>query len=757
MPLVLEERRSIAELRELYRDLHSFGKDLRDVSLRFQDLVRHGAFPERGRTYSYASDDPRDVLNRSIDITRDFAFLVAVTGAFSSGKSTLLNLLLDQPDLLPASVIPMTAVCTVIRYGEQPRVNVRYVPFQETFERARMCVGQPFKAPFTGPEHIADAAEHPERFVEDPSAQESLRRFTTLLRRYDEILDPPVAFAGRAPFISGGGILPDGGGSYRYFTPTPSEEKQYHASGGDPARWVTREWLALIRDVELWIPSPLLENDIVFLDLPGLNCREDYHRRAIQQYCNMADCILVAAFQPGNQADAEVIANFKKLSSNFHNKIFFALNKVDQFAQEPEELVRAVDYLARDTIGGDFPRNRFFLTSAHLSRAYRTGDPTWRHDHDRLQNALAKVSTTLPGIEEWVEQVSNVEDPGGVGHLKARLYSFLLEDAYPTKVAEILRNHDLVVDGIRDAASPTFDETQNMDATDILRRSVLDYFRHVEELQHNAIYRFRYEYLRGNESESGSVLRDDLHRILDAVHRRVQSTVRGYFDRPILTTPLHEDPVGEFDLLIIADEAAGNLRKQLQDVVIRAIHEPIYKVLESYLRQGEFKEHLQNMFRGAPEHVRRQESVLAHFEEIMLHSIKGIVRTGFFHMPRGRDLKRLERNVSLAQMKDLLVEVFSDFYPSWIYENVYGAVIDRLWLSLFLDSEDLEDELSAFFRASESVITGIHVAEQVEIPDSVMENSRDLYQSVRMCREIEKLLQRRSALHSKAADIGVRP
>ena len=198
-----------------------------------------------------------------------------------------------------------------------------------------------------------------------------MKRFAELLRRYDEIADHSVAFGGRAPFIAGGGVLPESGGSYKYFTPTPAEEKRYYTSGGDPARWVTREWLALIRDVELWVPSPMLENDIVFLDLPGLNCREDYHRQAIHEYCNMADCIMVTAFQPGNQADAEVIANFKQLSSNFHDKIFFALNKVDQFVQEPEELVRAVDYLARDTIGGDFPRDRFFLTSAHLSRAHR--------------------------------------------------------------------------------------------------------------------------------------------------------------------------------------------------------------------------------------------------------------------------------------------------------------------------------------------------------------------------------------------------
>ena len=123
---------TIDRLRHVYRDLHQLGLKLRESALRFQEMVRAGSFAENGRTFVYAPDEPRELLNRSIDITREFSFLVAVTGAFSSGKSTLLNLLLDQPDLLPASVIPMTAVCTVIRYGDQPRVRVRYVPLHVT-------------------------------------------------------------------------------------------------------------------------------------------------------------------------------------------------------------------------------------------------------------------------------------------------------------------------------------------------------------------------------------------------------------------------------------------------------------------------------------------------------------------------------------------------------------------------------------------------------------------------------------------------
>jgi hypothetical protein len=727
-------------------------------------MVREGGFPEQGRTYSYSPDNPKDILNRSIDITRDFEFLVAVTGAFSSGKSTLLNLLLDRPDLLPASAIPMTAVCTVIRYGEQPRVRVRYVPFQDCFARVGMCIGQPFAKPFTGPEHLAEAAQNPENFQAEPESQESLRRFASLLRRYDDIAEPGQTeaqilessrFDLRAPYMAGGGALRGRDGNYRYYSPIPTEEKEYLAAGGDPKRWVTKEWLALIRDVTLWVPSPLLANDIVFLDLPGLNCREDYHRRAIREYCNMADCILVVAFQPGNQADSEVIANFRKLSSNYHEKLFFVFNKVDQYTQEPDELVRAVDYLARDTIGGDFPQSRFFLTSAHLSRAYRSGDAAWRDDQKRLQTSLGRIQGALPGLDDWVGRISDPDDPGGIGHLKERLFEFLLDDAYQTKVSEVVRNYRVVLDKLREAASPSFEQSVHTDLTDILRKTVLDYFRHVEQLQHNAIYRFRYNYLRGHEDHGPSGLRQDLNGILDEVHRESERVIREYFDQPILSTPLLEDPVTDFDLLTIADEAVRNLRRKLQDLTIKSIHQRVCQVFNSYLEQCDFKQNLQNVFRGAPECVRRVDSILSRFETTMLHSHKGIVRTGFFHLPRGRQLKRLERSVPLSHMKETLVEIFTDFYPSWIFENIYGEVIERLWLSLFLDSEDLETEMAGFFRASESVITGVQIAEQAIVPPQLTDGSRDLYQSVRMCQQIEQLLQKSDALRDSATKLGV--
>jgi len=69
--------------------------------------------------------------NRVADEARELAarisegrFYVACIGQFKRGKSTLINALIGDP-VLPVGFIPVTAVPTVIRFGEQPRARIQ--------------------------------------------------------------------------------------------------------------------------------------------------------------------------------------------------------------------------------------------------------------------------------------------------------------------------------------------------------------------------------------------------------------------------------------------------------------------------------------------------------------------------------------------------------------------------------------------------------------------------------------------------------
>ena len=54
----------------------------------------------------------------------DGRFYVACVGQFKRGKSTLLNALIGRP-ILPAGVLPVTSVPTILRFGEIPSARLR--------------------------------------------------------------------------------------------------------------------------------------------------------------------------------------------------------------------------------------------------------------------------------------------------------------------------------------------------------------------------------------------------------------------------------------------------------------------------------------------------------------------------------------------------------------------------------------------------------------------------------------------------------
>ncbi len=747
-------------LKAFYADLHQLGTRLRETASEFQRLVRAGRFPEHGGSFRFDRDDPADPLNRAVDITRDHEFLVAVTGAFSSGKSTVLNVLLDAPDLLPASAIPLTAVCTVIRRGEgNRRIRVRHVPFEECFERVTQFLGGRLRKPFARPEHIDEALERPESFADGKDTRESLRRFARLLSRHDAIAGRPATFEERYRFICGGGTVAtsgDGGARMRHFLPTPTQEQEYLASGGSPDEWVTQEWLALIRDVTLWIDSPLLENDIAFLDLPGLNCREDYHRRAIQSYCNMVDCVILTAFQPGNQADEDVVANFRALSSNFRDKLFFVFNRVDQFESEPQELARSFDYLTRDCIGRDFPRDRCFLTSAFLARGHLVGRAGASEALERFRGALAGLDGGVGGLDRLLERVLEPDDPGGMGHLRRCLQRFLTDDAHPAKIDEILRAYRGVADGLRAAATPRIEEVRRMDRGEMRVSAVLGYFTEIERMARHAIYRFRYEYLRESDDAASDMTRD-LRSVLERAHRDLHERIVAYFNRPIRTSPPREDPVSEFDLRRIGDDASHELRREFQELIVSAVVDRVRARFHERLAESGFREHFDNLLGGSPEWVARLDGTLERFELRLHHSMLSKVRERFHRMPGGRRLKRLERSVPLAEMKSHLIRIFSEFYPDWIYQNVSTRIQENLWLAFFLDAEELEHELDRLFDDCQGALTTPAVVERARIPEELEGALGELHEVARVCREIDVVDRELTGLATRAGGSAERP
>jgi len=96
------------------------GVDLSSASEREADkLLRIAGLAEQFDSQQI-SDDARSAGER----VAEGRFYVACVGQVKRGKSTLLNALIGMP-VLPAGVVPVTSVPTILRFGERPGARVR--------------------------------------------------------------------------------------------------------------------------------------------------------------------------------------------------------------------------------------------------------------------------------------------------------------------------------------------------------------------------------------------------------------------------------------------------------------------------------------------------------------------------------------------------------------------------------------------------------------------------------------------------------
>ncbi|HYV02046.1 MAG TPA: dynamin family protein [Actinomycetota bacterium] len=74
------------------------------------------------------SENPGSALVHAVAAVRESLrsgrFTVVVAGEFKRGKTTFVNALLGS-EILPAAVVPLTSVVTIVRWGEAPRAEVR--------------------------------------------------------------------------------------------------------------------------------------------------------------------------------------------------------------------------------------------------------------------------------------------------------------------------------------------------------------------------------------------------------------------------------------------------------------------------------------------------------------------------------------------------------------------------------------------------------------------------------------------------------
>lgn len=210
--------------------------------------------------------------------TQNDTFKIMVTGTFSNGKSTFINALLGE-EILPAYVLPTTAVINEVKYGTQ--------------KKAILYFRNPLPDPL--PEKLAEkAVRHMDRYKG--------KRIPPMEIPYDEIEDYVVI-------------------------PTDADVKQMKLQSP-------------YEKVELFYPLELLKNGVEIIDSPGLN-EEETHTMVTMNYLGKVDAVMYVLNASAVCAGDEMKFVQNDLKGNQFESVFFVVNKFDQLrAREQPEVHR---------------------------------------------------------------------------------------------------------------------------------------------------------------------------------------------------------------------------------------------------------------------------------------------------------------------------------------------------------------------------------------------------------------------------------
>ncbi|MBI3920017.1 MAG: dynamin family protein [Armatimonadetes bacterium] len=257
-------------------------RDLADLAEERKDTITHESVTT-----------PRaQILREAARALEDNEFTIAVVGEFSRGKSSLINALLEWPELLPTAIEPSTAAITVLHHAQDPLARVTYtdgtvvdaVPMEDL---PKYVVGED---------------------LDGRKASRTSTRRLSKLKTQEEI--ESISFSEIGKEIA----------------------QQLKAPGRKPVKFV-----------DVCIPSPFLKDGIILVDTPGIGSINPEHGQATREYISKADAVIFLINTDPVISDSE--CNFLMFLEDYVNQFVFAVTKIDRFSEE--ERTQSMQYTHR--------------------------------------------------------------------------------------------------------------------------------------------------------------------------------------------------------------------------------------------------------------------------------------------------------------------------------------------------------------------------------------------------------------------------
>jgi GTPase SAR1 family protein len=427
----------------------------------------------------YIGETPMAFLNRAADKLERRTYKVGFAGGFSGGKSTLVNALLGEPNLLPANIGETTMSITVLQKtkpGVDEHVEVQYFTREQAlrhvFDNARY---EPLMAPFKDEvfkEYTDDKAMKAIKEViakltaatdpEDRKKRNELDEFLKYLRDYEPRL---------------GTLFVD-----------KIENAPHYLTVDNEGRGLGH--LLLIEQVYLFKNNPLfVQNGVEIIDLPGTDSVNQRQKEITHEYITQADAVVLVIEPKGFKiGDVAIQKELSRFNNEVRDKIFTVMNRSDLIdltdLTKESEIQRLHGQVVSDTIvrlGLD--PTRFYMTSAklvELKAKKEKGKITSVEEKEleeliRSNNEKAKLlGTHIP--PDWLPMMKVLYKDGGVEKLKYDLMRYLERDIRIERFKEIFSDIKKVYDMTNRLLEPELPRVRDLLATLKNKRVVVTEF-----------------------------------------------------------------------------------------------------------------------------------------------------------------------------------------------------------------------------------------------------------------------------------------
>ena len=374
-------------------------------------------------------------------------FPVAFLGAFSAGKSTIINAVLGD-DILPQATKSLTAIPTLIRKGKSNKAIISYLTEAERSELKDLYLEELSKELRTSPETYRSLgkAEVLARLGADIERQKSQYGSFNKQKFFDEL----------KVLIEGWDKL---SGATKEITldELPSYVTEDYAD------------VLFVNQAEIYLTDVSIPENVVLVDLPGLGVVNPRHRKVTKTYVeNDAKAFVIAmkVFHLLEGEEIELLAEIHSQRRRVLQRAFWVINQWDvlsskQKKEETQNYDQKIDHY-----GFQITKDRVFKVSALnylLLKLIQDGRLDMSRSVRDHADSLIKAIGRIPDRSEASQQIKALEETKNFATFRSSLFEYLSYTAKAEFLEEARSEYLDLAKRVREWLEPLYRNYEDID------------------------------------------------------------------------------------------------------------------------------------------------------------------------------------------------------------------------------------------------------------------------------------------------------